>query len=1107
MSREIDRRSFTSRKLTTERADELRVLAAADSDKLHADHRVSVASFDSTTGNPSAVLSEAAPAEQGNYVQRALDHVRGISSTLGLMETQSAEFVADPQYQQTSSGAVAVHLQQLYKGIPIFQAAQAVRFDPAGQLQDTVGRSVTVPADRPVAPKLRVQDAVLIAARQVATPSPEEIGETDQFDEPVRPKSVDLTGFTPTIITTFLDKPDRPTVLEAGPFADQIKASLIWFDLDGNLRLGWEVIITLPGYTEQYRTIVDSETGEVLYCHQLVPHIAARGNVYRRDGGSMRQMVDFPLPLGTYGLPIPGNLPNGFPDTWVDADLAEGNCVYAHLDDDGPTIRGIQNGDAVVFDPAEPQGNAQRILNLFYLNCYMHNFFYLLGFREQDGNFQRDNFGRGGAASDSVDARAYAGAVDGTASMFTPSDGKRAIMQMGLVTSTGRHTALDSSVVFHEYTHGVTNRLIGGPMNIRPLDAIQSQSMGEGWSDYAACTANSSTVVGAWVVGKPGGIRIAPYDDSYPGHFGKIGADPYTKIHNIGEIWCAALLQMNRNIGANEGLQLVVDALRLTQANPSLLEARDAILRALDHKHIAGQLSDAQYVAAHGGVWRAFAKFGMGVNAQCDDARTLTGIVADFSIPDGVEPQPQPQPEPAPGAAVHVESAPALAIPDADPNGITSTLTITQVGQIQHLSIWLDIQHTYIGDLEVSLSAPAGEPIVLHTVSDDSTNDLIRSYTSEDTPALAALAGQSIQGSWTLKVADLAAEDVGVLHRWGLDITVAAAFAAVPEMALSPREDESIADDLKLINGIKTGMERRLHSVGIRTYAKIAAMTPAELAAAVGMPGYSAERIAKQDWIGQARELAGLPLSDAEQPAQTEVLAGLVDLHAEEQSDLAPREPGQETAEPVSRQHYEMFNVQLLLDENNEVRRTHVVHFDQGGLQKGGEDTWAGWEDGRLVSFFVEQAALRSRPAQQTTDAADELNGLDGSVATADDLEIEVDELLIDDPADVEEHEETATVTALHAQVRFRVHGPSTDRLASNRTTYFVHVLAHIPDSSQTIVLGAFQGELHPEEREYTTAIDFTLPEAGRYQLLATVVLVGSSTPGVAMGPWLTVLP
>lgn len=1099
MSREIDRRSFSGRKLTTKRADELRVLAVADSDKLPAEHRVSVASFDSTTGNPSAVLSEAAPAERGNYVQRALSHVRGISGVLGFAETQPAEYAADPQYQQTSSGAVAVHLQQLYKGIPIFQAAQAVHFDPSGQLQETVGRSVTVSSDRDPRPRLRAQDAVLIAARLVAAPDADELGATDQFGQPLRPASVDLTGFAPEIVTAFPDKPDRPTVLAAGPFADQIKASLLWFDLDDDLRLGWEVLITLPGYSEQYRTIVDARSGEVLYCHQLVPHAAARGNVYRRDGGAMRQMVDFPLALGAYGLPTPGDLPNGFPDTWVEADLAEGNCVYAHLDDDGPTIRGVQNGGTIVFDPADPQGNAQRLLNMFYLNCYMHDFFYLLGFREADGNFQRDGLGRGGTDGDSVDARVYAGAVDGTASMFTPSDGGRPIMRMGLVTSTNRHTALDSSVVFHEYTHGVTNRLVGGPMNVRALDALQSQSMGEGWSDYVACTANSSTVVGAWVVGRPGGIRIAPYDDSYPGHFGKIGAPPYTEIHNIGEIWCAALLEMNRNIGANEGLQLVIDALRLTPANPSLLQARDAILRALDHKHAAGQLSDAQYAAATGGVWRAFAKFGMGVGARCDDARTLTGIVADFSVPDGVE----PQPEPAPTPRVHVEAAPALAIPDADPAGISSTLGVAQPGQLRQIAVSLDVQHTYIGDLEISLIAPGGETVILHGMSDDSANDLIKTYTSEDTPALAALAGRAIQGDWTLKIADLVAEDVGVLHRWSLDIAVAAQPAAAPALVLGEPEEASAADDLKLINGIKTGIERRLHGAGIRTYAQIAAMSEAELAAVVSMPGLSADRIAKLGWVDQARELAGLAQAATGEPAPIGGLAEMVEQAIEEHAPLVERELGQEPAAAVSRQHYEMFNVQLLIDENNEVRRTHVVHFEQGGLQKSGEDTWAGWEDGRLVSFFVEQAALRGRPAQSGPDAGDELAG---GPAIADALDVEVEDLLIDEPTGAED-EEAAVVTALHAQVRFRVYGLPADRGAGSHTAFFVHILGHIPDSNRTIVLGAYQGELRPEEREYTAPIDFSLPDAGRYQLMATVVLAGSSTPGFMMGPWLKVLP
>ena len=71
--------------------------------------------------------------------------------------------------------------------------------------------------------------------------------------------------------------------------------------------------------------------------------------------------------------------------------------------------------------------------NIFYLNCYMHDFFYLLGFREADGNFQQNNLGRGGVASDRVDARAHSSAVFGTANMSTPAEGSRPTMNMGLV--------------------------------------------------------------------------------------------------------------------------------------------------------------------------------------------------------------------------------------------------------------------------------------------------------------------------------------------------------------------------------------------------------------------------------------------------------------------------------------------------------------------------------------------------------------------------------------------------------------------------------------------------------------------------------------------------
>jgi extracellular elastinolytic metalloproteinase len=266
----------------------------------------------------------------------------------------------------------------------------------------------------------------------------------------------------------------------------------------------------------------------------------------------------------------------------------------------------------------------------------MHDYAYLLGFREAMRNFQQDDFGRGGLPGDFVDARSFSGAVNGTASMSRSIDGSSPVMSMGLVTSTNRHTAFDSSVVFHEFMHGVTSRLVAGG-GLSNLDRPQSGGMGEGWSDFNACTINNSTVVGAWVVDKPGGIRLFPYDSNFPDHFGKLGTGRYFDVHNTGEIWCATLMEMSRRIGINLSVQLVVDALPLTPGNPSFLDGRDAIVRALDHKHAAGQLNLQEYATAWRGVWEAFAKFGMGPAARSNGPE-LSGIVADFTVPDPCQP-------------------------------------------------------------------------------------------------------------------------------------------------------------------------------------------------------------------------------------------------------------------------------------------------------------------------------------------------------------------------------------------------------------------------------------------------------------------------------------
>jgi extracellular elastinolytic metalloproteinase len=119
MRQEIDRRDFSVNKVTSEREITLKSLASEVSESLSGEHEIKIASFDATMGNPAMVISKSAPAETGNYIQRALAHVQNISQALGLPATQPAE-VVDPNVQQTSSGAVAVHLRQQYKGIPIF---------------------------------------------------------------------------------------------------------------------------------------------------------------------------------------------------------------------------------------------------------------------------------------------------------------------------------------------------------------------------------------------------------------------------------------------------------------------------------------------------------------------------------------------------------------------------------------------------------------------------------------------------------------------------------------------------------------------------------------------------------------------------------------------------------------------------------------------------------------------------------------------------------------------------------------------------------------------------------------------------------------------------
>tara|TARA_R110002153_G_scaffold40633_3_gene116241 strand:- start:12165 stop:14438 length:2274 start_codon:yes stop_codon:yes gene_type:complete len=120
---------------------------------------------------------------------------------------------------------------------------------------------------------------------------------------------------------------------------------------------------------------------------------------------------------------------------------------------------------------------------------------------------------------------------------------------------------------------------------------------------------------------------------------------------------------------------------------------------------------------------------------------------------------------------IEIESTPNLVIPDNNFQGITSQISQNKKGHLKEITAWVDIEHSYIGDLQVELLAPSGRIVLLHDKEGASKNNIKRSYNTIDTPSLQGLLNESIAGNWQLRIRDLASADIGVLQAWGLKIS------------------------------------------------------------------------------------------------------------------------------------------------------------------------------------------------------------------------------------------------------------------------------------------------------------------------------------------------
>jgi hypothetical protein len=206
----------------------------------------------------------------------------------------------------------------------------------------------------------------------------------------------------------------------------------------------------------------------------------------------------------------------------------------------------------------------------------------------------------------------------------------------------------DASILYHEYTHGLSNRLITDADGAGALNSPQAGAMGEGWSDWYAkdflvsqfpeldTDATNEVHFGVYTDATPNTIRkqgldcpvgaIGACSGFTYGDFGKIWSGP--EVHYDGEIWAETLWDLRTAIGSPEALRLVTQAMRLSPPEPSFLDMRNAIL-------LADEGSDGASAGRwRNAIWAVFAKRGMGYYASTTGSDD-TAPLEDFSLPPG----------------------------------------------------------------------------------------------------------------------------------------------------------------------------------------------------------------------------------------------------------------------------------------------------------------------------------------------------------------------------------------------------------------------------------------------------------------------------------------
>jgi len=596
---------------------------------------------------PGSVLA-VAPGSR-DAVQAARLFLRWGEEAFGFTDAEIDALDAAKVYDTPGLGVTHVQFLQRVDGISVFRGQVRVNLDGGGGVLNVGGEYF--PGLRVTAPPKIGADTALRAAAA----------------------ALGLSGSVPASIERQPGGERRTTYAAGGEYLEPPVARLVLLpEGRGAARLVWEVVIheAVSGWDNEFRTLVDAASGEpvlrelmTLYAGPTTP-ADATGVVFDcEDPGKCGQTTES----------LAGD-PAASPLNWVEdgQTLTQGNNVASRTDwngfDPGGTDTMANGGRQLAFDFPFTNGyelngdlfadSDAGITNAFYWGNLIHDHWHALGFDETAGNYQQDNFGLGGLGGDRVNVDVQDSAahsfVRNNANWSPTNDGSQPRTNYFMWTTPDRDGAFDAGVIWHEFGHGLSTRLVGGP-STQCLNGAQGGGMGEGWSDWLAVNFFADpaddpagpAIVGEYVTGNSQrGIRRYPYHHDLainPLTYADLCDGGSCEVHDEGEIWAQVLWDVRHDLIQAHGFadgrlraeQLVIDGMKLSPCSPNMVVMRDAILEGDVQRYGGADSCLLRSAFARRGLGVAAFSNGTGADASADFATILpVGASVLFGVAD-----------------------------------------------------------------------------------------------------------------------------------------------------------------------------------------------------------------------------------------------------------------------------------------------------------------------------------------------------------------------------------------------------------------------------------------------------------------------------------------